>query len=76
MKHGNGIFKSNNGTYEGQYQFGKLHGKGKFIYLNGDEYEGVWLHDKKQGRGKYTYQDGRSWIAMWRDDELVEKIES
>ena len=76
LKHGNGIYRSAvNGTYEGQYQEGKLHGKGTFVYPNGDVYEGVWLHDKKQGKGSYTYAaDGKQWIAMWRDDELIEKV--
>ena len=75
LKHGNGTFKSANGTYEGQYQLGKLHGKGIFTYPNKDVYEGVWLHDKKQGKGTFVYAaDGRQWVAMWRDDELVEKV--
>ena len=74
LKHGHGTYKSADGTYCGQYQGGKLHGKGNFTYPNGDVYEGVWLHDKKQGKGTYTYADGRKWIAMWRDDELIEKV--
>jgi hypothetical protein len=34
---------------------GKKHGKGIYIYLNGNKYEGEWAFDKKNGHGAYYY---------------------
>ena len=30
-------------------------GKGKMIYINGDEYEGEWKNDMKNGKGEMFY---------------------
>jgi hypothetical protein len=40
--------------YDGQWQDGKQHGKGKFMLENKCVYNGYWVHDKCHGKNKYT----------------------
>ena len=42
----------------GQWKDGKMHGKGRRIYANGDKYIGDWVDDKRTGNGVYTWGDG------------------
>ena len=39
--------------FEGNFENGKLNGKGKIIYGNGDFYEGLVCKNLKHGYGKY-----------------------
>jgi hypothetical protein len=42
--------------YEGDWSFGKRHGKGICYILNGDTYEGYWRKGKRHGKGKLFYR--------------------
>ena len=55
---GEQILKYDDGTYAGKVVKGKHHGKGKFIWNNGDVYEGDWVHGKRIGKGKITWING------------------
>ena len=46
------------GIYEGEFNEGKQHGKGKYSLPNGYVYEGEWLNGKIEGKGKAQYPDG------------------
>jgi len=37
---------------------GQRHGKGKFVFSNGDSYEGQWKNNLMHGRGKYITVEG------------------
>lgn len=39
------------GNYKGQWKDGKSHGKGAFVYPNGDVYDGEWKDGLKDGKG-------------------------
>ena len=45
-------------SYTGDTKLGKRHGKGLYLYPNGDMYDGEWKWGKKHGFGKYTFSDG------------------
>jgi len=45
------------------------HGRGKYVYSNGDRYEGGWQDDAKHGQGKYFYDDGSVYEGEWKNDE-------
>ena len=45
--------------FEGEYLNGKINGKGKEYYDNGElEYEGEYLNGKRNGKGKEYYKYG------------------
>lgn len=44
--------------YTGNRKHGKRHGKGIYVYKNGDVYDGEWRKSKKYGKGVYTYSNG------------------
>ena len=39
---------------QGQFENGKRHGTGSYVYANGDSYTGNWENDVKSGQGKLT----------------------
>ncbi len=49
---------TNDNRYKGQYNNGKRHGKGTYIYANGSTYTGDWVDGKKMGQGVFTWFDG------------------
>lgn len=46
------------GQYIGTVKNGMPHGKGKFIWKNGDVYEGDWVNNEITGKGKFTWKNG------------------
>ncbi len=45
-------------SYKGETKHGKRHGKGVYLYPNGDMYDGEWRKSRKYGKGVYIYADG------------------
>ena len=60
MKHGQGIlrFTTEGGFYEGGWEEGLFHGKGKHVSPSGHIYEGEHHKGKRQGHGIFTWPDG------------------
>lgn len=59
--------------YVGEFLDGKLHGKGKITYENGDYYDGQWADDMRNGKG--TYYDAKKLLSKtsdWKDDECID----
>ena len=52
------------------YVDGKLHGKGKIVWSNGDVYEWDWKDDQRIGKGKYTWSNGNVYEWDWKDNNL------
>ena len=57
--------------YIGEWKNDMKHGKGKFLYSNGDIYDGEWINDKKDGLGKMIYNDGSIQNGIWEKDVLI-----
>ena len=45
-------------SYKGETKFGKRHGKGVYLYPNGDMYDGEWRKSKRDGKGVLVLADG------------------
>lgn len=62
-RHGRGVFKSGRTQmiYSGEWNCGKLYGKGKMIFdFEGKSfYEGDWINNKKFGWGIFHYASGK-----------------
>ena len=58
-----------NGYYEGEVNYKEeQHGKGKFIYKNGDKYIGEYRNNKMWGKGTYYFSDGTIYEGEWVDN--------
>ena len=44
-------------SYTGETKLGMRHGRGVYLYNNGDTYDGAWEWGKKHGYGTYTRRD-------------------
>jgi hypothetical protein len=56
--HGKGQYKSKSFQYEGEFREGLKHGKGTYVWENGDRYEGEFADDRPAGKGKYQFANG------------------
>ena len=62
-----GKFKWVNGRiYDGDFQSGKMHGKGVYTWPNGNRYVGEYLNGKKEGWGVYTWKNGKEYCGTWK----------
>ena len=43
--------------YIGEFQNNQKHGKGKFVFLNGDYWNGAWKKDQASGKGVYLWNE-------------------
>lgn len=44
--------------YEGEWQEGKMQGRGIYQYSDGSSYDGMWVAGKMHGKGTFTYPNG------------------
>lgn len=60
IKHGIGkiIFSTTSNSYEGEFNEGRIEGKGTFKWSNGDEYIGTFENGILHGRGIYKWKNG------------------
>lgn len=64
-------------TMDGKEVHGIIHGKGKYIYANGDVYEGNFVNGLKNGEGNFYDKDGITICeGIWQDDNIFEEDES
>jgi hypothetical protein len=57
--------------YEGEFQNGRPHGKGKFTYAFGSTYEGDFENGKFHGQGRLIYPDGDYQIGLFQNGKFV-----
>lgn len=51
------------GSYRGDFQAGKKHGKGIKMMPNGDRYAGEFVNDYRHGKGAYVWGDKTPWAG-------------
>ena len=55
--------------YFGEFKKGtmKRHGRGLFIWEDGESYLGYWANDKREGKGTNTYANGNTYQGNYRN---------
>ena len=69
-KRSRGTANYNGGTYSGEWNIKRFHGKGTMIYDNGDKYEGDWVDGLKEGQGTYIFANGDKYIGEFDGGEI------
>jgi hypothetical protein len=59
------------GKYTGEFVYGKRHGKGKFVYENGDVYIGDFRNDCITGKGVYLWANGEKYIGRFKSGVMT-----
>lgn len=55
--------------YEGDWKDGKMHGRGRLVYENGDVYDGNFHKGKKFGKGIFKWaKDGNYYDGEWNNN--------
>ena len=49
---------------------GKRHGRGEYIWLNGDRYQGDFINGLKNGNGILYFSNRDKRVGVWKDDKL------
>ena len=54
-------------VYTGEWQDGKMHGRGTLTFPNGEKYTGQWVRGGKHGEGRYVFPNGEKYEGQWRN---------
>jgi len=49
---------------------GKRHGRGEYIWINGDRYQGDFVNGLKDGNGILYFSNGDKRVGVWKGDKL------
>lgn len=58
-------------TYEGNWKEGKMHGRGKLSFENGDFFQGEFKNGERNGTGILYLKSGKRVTGTWAEDKLV-----
>ena len=65
MKHGEGVFHTKAGSYQGTFYNDYLEGDGTFIWKDGKIYEGEFKKTKFHGKGRIMYPSHQVAEGTW-----------
>lgn len=70
-RHGKGVFVSRTDslTYYGEWNLGKMSGKGIAEYKSGARYMGEWSEGMRNGFGLLVYSSGNYYLGHWKNDK-------
>lgn len=60
--------------YDGYWKEGKMHGKGKLSFENGDYFQGEFVAGVRNGVGTLFIKSGKRVSGIWVDDKFQELI--
>ena len=58
------------GLYEGEFQDGKIQGKGIMTFPEGQRYEGDFVNEKFEGSGMYTWPNGNRYEGQFANGKF------
>jgi len=58
-------------TYKGEVKNDKPHGKGTYIWHDGNKYIGQFEKGKRHGSGTMTWPNGVKYTGEWKDGEVT-----
>lgn len=58
-------------TYTGETLNGLRHGKGKYVWPDGEFYEGDWANGARHGHGKYSYANGNVYNGDFTENSIT-----
>lgn len=64
--HGTGSARGRD-TYRGEFLNGQKHGRGAYIWANGEQYTGDWVNDQATGKGQWKGSDGETYEGDWKN---------
>ena len=53
--------------YEGDFALGRPHGKGSYIWADGERYDGEFLNGRMTGKGSYKFKNGERYEGEFVD---------
>ena len=56
--------------YEGEFRRGRRHGRGRYVYPNGDVLDCEWDDDVPDGPGSFTFATGGTVRGVWKNGAL------
>eukprot|EP01084_Bolivina_argentea_P224132 379073_1 len=75
---GNGMMKTDKGSYIGCFRKRKFNGFGKLVFTDGASYEGNWRSGEASGHGVFTLPSGTFYVSdnvtEWKKGELVVNV--
>lgn len=66
------VFNAEGERYEGEYRRGLRHGRGRYVYPNGDVLDCTWDDDVPDGAGSFTFATGGTVRGTWRNGVMRE----
>lgn len=57
------------------HNLGKMHGFGKYVYMDGGVYTGDWVEGRMHGKGVYLFPNGNSYDGEWVNDKKEGYVE-
>jgi hypothetical protein len=66
-------YRSNLGSYVGNWECGKEHGRGERIYSDGSKYNGEFFEGEKEGEGMMFFANGDQYLGNWKRGHMSGK---
>ena len=65
QRHGYGIQIWKEKTYDGEWEYNAVSGRGKLQWQSGARYTGEFKQGRYHGQGTYVDDDGREYVGGW-----------
>ncbi len=67
------VFDATGDIYEGDFENGHFHGKGKYTWTDGNYYDGDWANGERTGKGTFIWASGARYVGDFVNGECMGK---